>query len=68
MLEQTNEDHRADIQMIEVDKTRSKSHFDSHVHPHTFSEEYLVLVYDQSHDKTRKGKFESIWYGPYFIH
>ena len=54
--------------MIEVDKTRSKSHYDSHVHPCTFSEGDLVLVYNQACDKTGKGKFESMWYGPYVIH
>ena len=54
--------------MIEADKTRSKSHFDSHVHPRTFSEGDLVLVYDQANDKLGKGNFESMWYGPYVIH
>ena len=68
MLEQTDEDRRISLQMIEAAKARSKSHYDSHVHPHTFSEGDLVLFYDQAHDKTRKGKFKSIWYGPYVIH
>ena len=68
MLEQTNEDCHVSLQIIEAKKTQLKSHYDSHVHPHTFSKGDLVLVYDQSHDKTGKGKFESIWYGPYFIH
>ena len=49
-------------------KTRSKAHYDSHVHPHTFSEGDMVLVYDQPNDKLGKGKFESMWYGPYVIH
>ena len=46
MLKWTNEDHCSTLQMIEAAKTRLKSHFDSHVHPHTFSEGDLVLVYD----------------------
>ena len=54
--------------MIEAAKTRSKSHFYSNVHPRTFSEGNLVLVYDQANDKLGKGKFESMWYGPYVIH
>ena len=68
MLEQTNEDHCVSLQMFEADKTRSKSHFDSHVHPRTFSEGDLVLIYDQSNNKLGKGKFESMWYVPYVIH
>ena len=54
--------------MIEVAKTWLKSHFDSHFHPRTFSEGDLVLVYDQANDKLGKGKFDSMWYGPYIIH
>ena len=68
MFEQTNEDHRSSLQMIEATKSRSKSHFDSHVHPRTFSEGDLVLVYDQANDKLGKGNFNSMWYGTYVIH
>ena len=49
-------------------KTWSKAHYESHVHPRTFSEGNMVLVYDQPNDKLGKGKFESMWYGPYVIH
>ena len=68
MLERTNEDHCATLQMIEEAQTWSKSHFDSGFHPHTFSEGELVLVYDQSNDKLGKGRFDSMWYVPYVIH
>ena len=68
MLKYTNEDHCAPLQMIEVAKARSKSHFDSHVHPRTFSEGDLVLIYDEANDKFGKGKFDSMWYDPYIIH
>ena len=68
MLEQTNEDRRAALQIIEAAKARSKSHFDSHVHPRTFSKGDLVLVYDQANDKLGKANFESMWYGSYVIH
>ena len=68
MLEKTNEDCLSSLQMIEAAKNHSKSHYDSHVHPRTFSEGDLVLVYEQAHDKIGKGNFESMWYGPYVIH
>ena len=67
-LEQTIEDHQASLQAIEAAKTCSKAHYDSHVHPRTFSEGDMVLVYDQPNDKLGKGKFESMWYDPYIIH
>ena len=54
--------------MIEAAKTWSKSHYESHVHPCTFSEGDLVLIYNQTNDKLGKGKFDSMWYGPYVIH
>ena len=63
-LKQTIEDRRASLQAIEAAKTRSKVHYDSHVHPRTFSEGDMVIVYDQPNDKLGKGKFESMWYGP----
>ena len=68
LLEKINEDRCAALQAIEAAKTWSKSHFDSHVHPRTFSEGDLVLVYDQANDKLGKGKFESMWYDPYVVH
>ena len=67
-LEKTIEDRQAALQAIEPAKTWSKSHYDSHVHPRTFSEGDMVLVYDQTKDKLGKTKFESMWYGPYVIH
>ena len=54
--------------MIEPTKIQSKSHYDSHVHSHTFSEGWLVLVYDQVNYKLGKGMSDSMWYGPYVIH
>ena len=67
-LEQTIEDRQATLQAIKAAKTRSKIQYDSHVHPRTFNEGDMVLVYDQPNDKLGKGKFESMWYGPYIIH
>ena len=34
---------------------------------HVFNEGDLVLTYDQRYDKLGKGKFESMWYGPFLI-
>ena len=67
-LNHTIEYHQASLQAIEAGKTWSKVHYDSHVHPRTFSEGNMVLFYDQPNDKLGKGKFESMWYGPYVIH
>ena len=67
-LEHINEDCRATLQMIKAAKIWSKSHYDSHVHPRTFSVGGLVLIYDQDIDNIGKGKFYSMWYDPYFIH
>ena len=66
-LEQADEDRRATLQNIEATKNRSKSSYEKHVHPRTFHEGDLVLAYDQAHDKTGKGKFESMWQGPYIV-
>ena len=62
------EDHHASLQAIEVAKTRSKSYYDSHGHPRTFSKGDMVLVYDQANDKLGKGKFKTMWYEPYVVH
>ena len=67
-LKQTIEDLQVSLQAIEAAKTRSKAHYDSHFHPRTFSEGDMVLIYYQPNDKLGKGKFESMWYGPYVIH
>ena len=68
MLEQTTEERCVVLQIIEAVKNRLKSHYDSHVHPRTFREGDLVLVCDQANDKLGKGKFDSMWYGPYVIY
>ena len=56
-LEQTIEYRRASLQAIEAAKTRSKVHYDSHVHPHTFIKGGMVLVYEQPNDKLGKDEF-----------
>ena len=44
-----------------------KAQYDKSVHPHVFNKGDLVLTYDQRYDKLGKGKFESMWYGPFVI-
>ena len=41
--------------------------YDKSVQPRVFNEGDLVLTYDQRYDKLGKGKFESMWYGPFVI-
>ena len=51
----------------EAHKKRVKAQYDKSVQPHAFNEGNLVLTYDQRYDKLGKGKFESMWYGPFII-
>ena len=44
-----------------------KTHFDHTVHPLSFVEGDLVLLYDQANDKLGAGKFEPMWHGPYIV-
>ena len=37
------------------------------VQPRVFNEGDLVLTYDQRYDKLGKGRFKSMWYGPFLI-
>ena len=51
----------------EAHKKRVKAQYDKSIQPHVFNEGDLVLTYDQRYDKLGKGKFESMWYGPFVI-
>jgi hypothetical protein len=51
----------------EAHHKRIKSQYDKSVHPQTFAEGDLVLVYDQAHDKLGTGKLEPMWHGPYIM-
>ena len=44
-----------------------KTHLDHIVHPHSFVEGDLVLLYDQANDKMGAGKFEPMWHRPYIV-
>ena len=51
----------------EAHKKRVKAQYDKFVQPCSFNKGDLVLNYDQRYDILGKGKFESIWYGPFLI-
>lgn len=44
-----------------------KTHFDHNVHPHSFVEGDLVLLYDQAKDKLGAGKLWPMWLSPYIV-
>ena len=51
----------------EAHKRCIKTQYDRTIQPLSFDEGYLVLTYDQKHDKLGEEKFESMWHGPYII-
>ena len=51
----------------EAHKKRVKAQYNKFVQPRVFNEGDLVLTYDQRYDKLGKGKFESMWYGPFIV-
>ena len=62
------EETRRDVTLVnEAHKKHVKVQYDKSVQPRVFNEGDLVLTYDQKHDKLWKGKFESMWYGPFII-
>ena len=59
---------RRDVSLAnEAHKKRVKAQYDKFVQPLVFNKGDLVLTYDQRHDKLGKGKFESMWYGPFVV-
>ena len=66
-LESLDETRRLASLAIEAQKKRVKTHFDHTVHPHSFVEGDLVLLYDQANDKLGAGKLEPMWLGPYIV-
>ena len=48
-------------------KKHVKVQYDKSIQPRVFIEGDLVLTYDKRYDKLGKGKFESMWYGPFII-
>eukprot|EP00253_Pinus_taeda_P010675 PITA_10675 len=66
-LEQLDETCQLASLATEEQKKRVKTHFDHTVHPCSFVEGDLVLLYDQANDKLGVGKFEPMWHGPYIV-
>ena len=59
---------RRDASLVnEAHKKPVKAQYDKYVQPLVFNEGDIVLTYDHKHDKLGKGKFESMWYGPFII-
>ena len=51
----------------EAHKKHIKAQYEKSVQPRIFNEGDLVLNYNQGHNKLGKGKFKSMWYGPFVI-
>eukprot|EP00253_Pinus_taeda_P021991 PITA_21991 len=66
-LERLDKTRRLASLAIEAQKKRVKTHFDHTIHPCSFVEGDLVLLYDQANDKLGVGKFEPMWHGPYIV-
>ena len=67
-LNNLDENRRDDTLANEAHKKCIKAQYDKSVQPRAFNEGDLVLTYDQRYDKLGKGKFESMWYGPFVIY
>ena len=58
--------HRVKVQVaLEVNKHRVKVQYDKSVSPRKFSEDDLVLLWDQAKEPLGAGKFNPMWHGPY---
>lgn len=62
-----NETHRDAALASKAQKKWFKEQYDQNVKPRSYLEGYLVLVYDQEHDKLGVGKFNPMWHGPYIV-
>ena len=52
---------------LEVNKRRVKVQYDKSVRSRSFSEGYLVLLWDQDKEPLGEGKFNPMWHGPYRV-
>ena len=66
-LTNLDESRRDDALANEAHKKCVKAQYDKSAQPRVFNEGDMVRTYDQRHDKLGKGKFESMWYGPFII-
>ena len=54
-------------QWIQVNKHRIKVQYDKSIRPRKFSEDDLVLLWDQAKEPLGAGKFNRMWHGPYVV-
>ena len=66
-LEKLDEKHRNVALANEAHKHKVKCQYDRSVCPWIFSEDDLVLVYDQDKDPLGAGKFKPMWFGPFIL-
>ena len=66
-LEQLDETRRDAATTNEAHKCHVKMQYDKSVCPRIFSEEDLILVYDQASDTLGAGKFVEMCHGPYVV-
>ena len=66
-LSNLDETHRDAALANKAHRKCVKAQYDKSVQPRVFNEGDLVLTYDQRYGKLGKGKFESMWYGPFVI-
>jgi hypothetical protein len=66
-LTRLDEPHHDAALVNEMYQKQMKSQYDKFVHPRTFEEGDLVLVYDQAHDKLGTCNLECLWHGPYIV-
>ena len=62
-LEKLDEQRQGAFMALEVNKRRVKVQYDKLVPPRRFSEEYLVLLWDQPKEPLGAGKFNPMWHG-----
>jgi hypothetical protein len=67
-LEILNEDQQEYLHNNEAAKNKTKTTFDLQVNLRSFTEGYLLLAYDISHDTLVHVKFESLWRESYVIY
>jgi hypothetical protein len=66
-LEWLNEKRRDATLDNEAHKQKFKCQYDRSVHPRIFTEDGLVLVYDQDKDPLGARKFKPMWFKPFII-
>ena len=66
-LEHLDEQCRDALETNQAHKNRVKSQYDKSFKPQIFSEEELVLLWDEDKEPMGARKFRSMWLGPYVM-